>query len=74
MNKNIISQMSSALKAYGADETTKRDFADKLSQRMNRVLVETEMSRIDYEKIKEWVQYSVQWIKKNKKKIQNEIG
>ena len=32
------------------------------------------MSRNDYEKIKEWVQYSVQWIEKNKEIIQNEIG
>lgn len=73
-NKNIVSQMSSALKAYGADETTKHDFADKLSQRMNRVLAETDVSRNDYEKIKEWVQYSVQWVEQNKKIIKNEIG
>ena len=73
-NRNIVSQMSSALKAYGADETTKRDFADKLSQRMNRLLIEADMSRNDYDKIKGWVQYSIRWVEKNKKIIQNEIG
>jgi len=73
-NRNIVPQMSSALKAYRADETTKDDFADKLSQRMNRVLVDVDMSRDDYGKIKEWVQYSVQWVEQNKKIITEEIG
>ena len=66
-NMNIISQMCCALKAYGADETTKHDFADKLIQRMNRVLVETDISRNDYDRVKEWVQYSIRWVEKNKK-------
>jgi len=73
-NKNIVSQMRSALNAYGADETTKHDFANKLIKRMNRVLTETDKSRKDYEKIKEWVQYSIRWVEKNKIAIQNEIG
>jgi thiamine kinase-like enzyme len=73
-NKNIVSQMSSALNAYGADDTTKHDFANKLIKRMNRVLTETDKSRRDYEKIKEWVQYSIQWVEKNRKNIQTEIG
>lgn len=71
---NIVSQMSSALKAYGADETTKQDFADKLIQRMNRVLEETDETRTDYDRVKEWVQDSIRWVEKNNKKIKNEIG
>jgi len=73
-NRNIVSQMSSALRAYGADETTKHDFADKLIQRMNRVLTEADISRNEYDKVKEWVQYSIRWVEKNKKIIQNKIG
>jgi len=73
-NKNIISQMSGALNAYGADEATKHVFADKLIQRMNRLLNEADVSRKDYDRIKEWVQYSIRWVEKNKKIIQNEIG
>ena len=72
-NSDIVSQMSSALKAYGADATTKHDFADKLIQRMNRVLSETDLSRNDYDKVKEWVQYSIRWVEKNNKIIQNKI-
>ena len=72
--RDIVSQMSRALDAYGADETTKHDFADKLIQRMNRVLVETEITRTDYDRVKYWVHDSVQWVEKNKKTIKNEIG
>lgn len=73
-NRNIVSQMSRALKAYGADEATKHDFTDKLVHRMNRLLVEADVSRFDYKRIKEWVQYSIRWVEKNRKIIQNEIG
>jgi len=73
-NMNIVSQMCCALKAYGADETTKHDFADKLIQRMNRVLVETDETRTDYDRVKDWVQDSIRWVEKNKKNIKNEIG
>ncbi|UCG44594.1 MAG: phosphotransferase, partial [Candidatus Bathyarchaeota archaeon] len=73
-NGNIVSQMSSALKVYGADETTKDDFADKLSQRMKRVLVDVDMSRDDYGEIEEWVQRSVQWVEQHKRIITKEIG
>lgn len=73
-NKNIVSQMSSALKAYGADDTTKRDFANKLINRMNRVLAERDKSNYDYDKIREWVQYSIRWVENNKEFIQLEIG
>ena len=71
---NIVSQMCCALKAYGADDTTKHDFADKLIQRMNRVLVETDETRTDYNRVKEWIQDSILWVEKNKKNIKNEIG
>ena len=73
-NRNIVSRMSSTLKAYGADEATKHGFADKLIQRMNRLLVEADVSRNDYDKINEWVQYSIRWVEKNQIIIQNEIG
>ena len=72
--RDIVSQMSSALKAYGADETTKQGFADKLIQRMNRALNETEKTRTDYDRVKYWVHDSIQWVEKNKKAIKNEIG
>jgi thiamine kinase-like enzyme len=72
--RDIISHMSRALEVYGADETTKQGFADKLIQRMNRVMDETEKTRTDYDRVKYWVQESVQWVEKNKNKIKNEIG
>jgi thiamine kinase-like enzyme len=73
-NRNIVSQMSSALKSYGADEAIKNSFADKMIQRMNRLLNEVDVSREDYNRIKEWVQYSIRWVEKNRKIIQKEIG
>jgi thiamine kinase-like enzyme len=71
---NIVSQMSCALEAYGANETTKHDFADKLIQRMNRVLVETDETRTDYCRVKYWVQDSIRWVEENKNNIKNKIG
>ncbi len=41
---------------------------------MNRVLVETDETRTDYNRVKEWIQDSILWVEKNKKNIKNEIG
>ena len=66
--------MNKALNVYGADEKTKQDFSDKLIQRMIRVLDETDESRTDYARVREWVQDSIRWVEKNKNIIKNEIG
>jgi len=73
-NRDLVSQMSSALEAYGADEETKHDFSNKLIKRMNRTLIETAKARKDYEKIREWVQDSIRIVEKNRHVIQKEIG
>ncbi len=72
--RNIVSRMNKALNVYGADEKTKQDFSDKLVQRMMRVLDETDVSRTDYERVREWVKDSIRWVEKNKNAIKNEIG
>lgn len=72
--RNIVPRMNKALNVYGADEKAKQDFTDKLIKRMTRVLDETDTSRVDYERVKEWVQDSIQWVEKNKNAIKRKIG
>ncbi|MFC1803391.1 phosphotransferase [Thermoproteota archaeon] len=72
--RKIVSRMNTALNIYGADEKTKKDFSDKFVQRMMRVLDETDVSRPDYDRVREWVQDSIRWVENNKNIITKEIG
>lgn len=74
--KNIdnLGQMKTALDAYGANSETLQDFADKLIMRMDRVIAEMSPDNYQYEKTKEWVNFSKLWVEQNRERITKEIG
>ena len=71
---DIIGQMQKALQSYGADIHTQTDLSDKLLWRMDKVLAETPMASPQYNRIKDWVGFSKQWVLENNVKIKNHIG
>lgn len=71
---DILGQMRAALVAYGADKDTLRSFADKLIWRMNKVVSDMASDNYQYERTKEWVDFSKTWVKQNRDAIQEKIG
>lgn len=71
---DILGQMRAALVAYGADKDTLRSFADKLIWRMNKVVSDMASDNYQYERTKEWVDFSKIWVKQNRDAIQEKIG
>ena len=71
---DILGQMKTALSAYGANRETLSDFAEKLIWRMDKVLIEMPADNYQYERTKDWVDFSKLWVKNNRKIITKEIG
>lgn len=71
---NIIEQMKTALCIYEADETIKNDFADKLIWRMDKVILQMPKDNYQYDRTKDWVDFSKLWVEDNRKIITKEIG
>lgn len=73
-NIDILGQMKAELAAYGADSETRKNFADKLIWRMDKVIAEMSPDNYQYEKTKDWVEFSKLWVEQNRKIIAKEIG
>lgn len=73
-NLDILGQMKTALFAYGADSKTRKNFADKLIWRIDKVIAEMSPDNYQYEKTKDWVEFSKLWVQQNRKIITKEIG
>ena len=73
-NIDILGQMKAALAAYGADSETRKNFADKLIWRMDKVIAEMAPDNYQYEKTKDWVEFSKLWVEQNREIITKEIG
>lgn len=73
-NIDILGQMIAALAAYGADSETLKNFADKLIWRMDKVIAEMSPDNYQYEKTKDWVEFSMLWVEQNREIIKKEIG
>lgn len=73
-NIDIIGQMKTALFVYDADAGTRKNFADKLIWRMDKVIAEMAPDNYQYEKTKDWVEYSKLWVEQNREIIAKEIG
>lgn len=71
---NILGQMKTSLNAYGADNETLYDFANKLIWRMDKVIFDMSKDNYQYERTKDWVEFSKVWVYENRLKIKNEIG
>lgn len=71
---DILGQMIAALAAYGADAESRKNFADKLIWRMDKVIAEMSPSNYQYEKTTDWVEFSKLWVKQNRENITKEIG
>ena len=71
---DILGQMKTALSAYGADKQTLSSFADKLIWRMDKVLAEMSTDNYQYERTKDWVAFSKQWVEEYRELITKEIG
>lgn len=69
VSSNIITQLKAALSAYRADRDTLCDFSEKLIWRMNKVVADMSPDNYQYERTKEWVDYSKIWVENNRKFI-----
>lgn len=73
-NIDILGQMKAALFAYDVDVETREKFADKLIWRMDKVIAEMPPKNYQYEKSKDWVEFSKLWVEQNRAIIAKEIG
>lgn len=73
-NIDILGQMKAALDFYGADNETVKNFADKLIWRMDKVITDMLPENYQYEKTKDWVEFSKIWVEANREAITKEIG
>lgn len=73
-NIDILGQAKAALFAYGADAQTLKNFSGKLIWRMNKVIAEMSPNNYQYEKTKDWVEFSKLWVEQNSEIITKEIG
>ena len=71
---NILGQMKTALSAYNADKKTLANFADKLIWRMEKVVSQMSPQNFQYERTKNWVEFSKLWVQENRIKLIGEIG
>lgn len=71
---DIMGQMKAALSAYRADEQTLCGFADKLIWRMDKVIADMSPDNYQYERTKDWVEFSKIWVEQNRRNITEEIG
>ena len=71
---DILGQMKTALVAYNADKETLSDFADKMIWRMEKVIAQMPPENFQYERTKDWVDFSKLWVQENLTKIKGEIG
>lgn len=71
---DILGQMKIALSAYDIDADTRENFADKLIWRMDKVITEMAHDNYQYEKTKDWVEFSKLWVEQNREMIKKEIG
>lgn len=69
-----MGQMKSALAVYRVDEQTLRGFADKLIWRMNKAAADMSPDNFQYERTKDWVNFSKIWVEQNRGRITEEIG
>lgn len=71
---DIIGQMKAALASYGADAGTCLAFSDKLAWRMDKVLHDMSPNNYQYERTKDWIDFSKLWVEENRNVITQEIG
>ena len=69
-----MGQMQSALTIYGADQNTRKNFADKLIYRMDKVISDMLPDNYQYSRTKDWVSFSKLWVEQNRKPITEGIG
>ncbi len=70
---DIIGQMKIALSSYGADREVTENFADKLIWRMDKVISQMSKDNYQYDRTKEWVEFSKLWVRENREIITKEI-
>ena len=59
---------------YGADQNTRKNFADKLIYRMDKVISDMLPDNYQYSRTKDWVSFSKLWVEQNRKQITEGIG
>ena len=70
---DIIGQMKIALSFYGADREVRENFADKLIWRMDKVISQMSKDNYQYDRTKDWVEFSKLWVRENRKIITKDI-
>ena len=66
---DILGQIKTALAAYNADKETRENFADKLIWRMEKAITQMSPQNFQYERTKDWVEFSKLWVQENRTKI-----
>jgi hypothetical protein len=73
-NEKILDNLIVLLKAYGADESFKKGFADKMLAVMDKQLANTPKDSKQYARIFQWVGWSKIWVELMKDAIKERIG
>jgi hypothetical protein len=73
-NEKILDNLIVLLKAYGADESFKKGFADKMLDVMDKQLANTPKDSKQYARIFQWVGWSKIWVELMKDAIKDRIG
>lgn len=69
----MAGHIADALKAYGADQAQIADFPMKMIERMRQHMSIFDISRPDYERSKNWIEYSIGWVERNRDTIAERI-
>jgi hypothetical protein len=73
-NQQILDDLLVLLKAYGADASFKKDFAQKMRNAMDERLARTPKDSPDYARIFQWVGWSKIWVDLLAEDISKKIG
>ena len=67
--ETLLTNMKEALTAYGPDRKTISDFPEKLIWRMDRAVCDVPEERWDYQRTRDWVDFSKEWVEENSDEI-----
>lgn len=73
-NEQIFKDLLAVIDAYHPEEETKNNFATKMMVLMDKRLANTPLKAINYNRVKQWVEWSQKWVELYREKITKEIG
>ncbi len=73
-DEKMFEILKTMIDTYQPDKQFRKNFSDKIWQRMERILTQTPIDSKIHQRIYDWVKWSQLWVEKYHTKILNEIG